>query len=65
MNDSTIVISISPSGDVTVEAQGYRGSTCEDATKDIESALGVTESRKRTSEYDLPIEEKVHVRSTR
>ncbi|GJL61686.1 MAG: hypothetical protein NPIRA04_03400 [Nitrospirales bacterium] len=64
MDDPTITISISPTGDVTVKAQGYRGSTCEDATKTLEVALGVTDDRKRTLEYDLPVEEHTHVRST-
>lgn len=64
MDDPTITISISPTGDVTVRAQGYRGSACEDATKTLEAALGVTESRKRSPEYDLPVEEHTHVRST-
>ena len=64
MDDQTITISISPTGDVTVKAQGYQGSTCEEATKAIEEALGVTQSRKRTTEYDLPVEEQAHVRST-
>ena len=64
MSDPTITISISPTGEVTVKAQGYRGSTCEDATKALEAALGVTKSQKRTPEYDLPVEEQAHVRST-
>ena len=64
MNVPTITISISPTGEVTVKAQGYRGSACEDATRALEAALGVTETRRRTPEYDLEVKEQAHVRST-
>ncbi len=64
MDDPTITISISPMGEVTVKAQGYQGSTCEEATRALEEALGVTQSRRRTPDYDLRIEESQHVRST-
>ncbi|GJL53108.1 MAG: hypothetical protein NPIRA02_02400 [Nitrospirales bacterium] len=64
MDEQTITISISPTGEVTVKAQGYRGSACEDATRALESALGVTEKRRRTPEYDLEVKEQTHVRST-
>ncbi len=64
MNEPTITISISPTGDVTIQTQGFRGSTCENATQALEAALGVTQTRRRTPEYDLPVEEQEHVRST-
>jgi len=64
MSNSTIIITIAPTGDVTIKAEGYRGSTCEDATRALEEALGVTQSRRRTPEYDHRVEESQHVRST-
>ncbi len=37
-----IIIDIKPDGQTTVDAQGFNGSQCKDATKAIEKALGVT-----------------------
>ncbi|MCH8148980.1 MAG: DUF2997 domain-containing protein [Planctomycetes bacterium] len=37
-----IIIDIKPDGQTTVDAQGYNGTQCKDATKAIEKALGVT-----------------------
>ena len=40
----TIEITVSPEGSVSVKAQGFTGSSCRDATRDIERALGVVTS---------------------
>ncbi|MCH7725338.1 MAG: DUF2997 domain-containing protein [Planctomycetes bacterium] len=37
-----IIIDIKPDGQTTVDAQGFKGTQCKDATKAIEKALGVT-----------------------
>ena len=37
-----IIIDIKPDGQTTVDAQGFNGAQCKDATKAIERALGVT-----------------------
>ena len=37
-----IIIDIKPDGQTTVDAQGFKGAQCKDATKAIETALGVT-----------------------
>ena len=37
-----IIIDIKPGGQTTVDAQGFKGAQCKDATKAIEKALGVT-----------------------
>ena len=38
----TIVITVSPKGETQVETKGYTGSGCREASKFIESALGIT-----------------------
>jgi hypothetical protein len=47
----TIEITIDESGKTTVEAQGFTGSSCTDATKAIEQALGATTHDTKKPEY--------------
>lgn len=35
-----ILVKVSPTGEITVEAEGFQGKGCIDATKAIEDALG-------------------------
>ena len=44
-------ISITPEGEVKIEVKGIKGSSCVDATKEIEEALGVVKDREHTSEF--------------
>jgi hypothetical protein len=37
----TIEITVSPEGSVSIKTAGFTGSSCRDATRDIERALGV------------------------
>jgi hypothetical protein len=46
-----IRVKVSPTGDVTVEAYGFKGSGCEAATQAIEEALGSKVVRRRKSDY--------------
>ena len=46
-----IHVRITPAGDITVEAEGFRGKGCEAATKAIEDALGKAGTRTRKPEY--------------
>ncbi len=46
-----IHVRVSPSGEITVEAEGFQGKGCEAATKAIEDALG--KPRERTSKPDF------------
>ena len=48
-----IEITISPTGDTTVETKGFQGSSCRDATKRLEQALGKTTGEQLTSEFYL------------
>jgi Protein of unknown function (DUF2997) len=40
MNGQTIEITVSPTGETTVQTKGFTGSSCRDASKFIEQALG-------------------------
>ena len=41
MSEKTITITVSPEGSVSIKTSGFTGSSCKDATRDIERALGV------------------------
>ena len=46
-----ILVRISPTGDIVVEADGFQGNGCEAATKAIEEALGHRTAHTRKPEY--------------
>jgi len=46
----TIEIIVSPKGETTVQTKGFAGSSCRDATKALEKALGAVQSDKATAE---------------
>jgi Protein of unknown function (DUF2997) len=47
----TIEVTISPTGETTVQTKGYSGGDCIQASKFLEQALGPKISDKRTAEY--------------
>ena len=53
-----IIITINRDGSTNIEAKGIKGSSCVDATKPFEAALGHKTSDKQTGEY---FEEITHV----
>ena len=46
-----ILIRVSPTGDIQVEAEGYQGKGCEAATQAIEQALGKRTGRTLKPEH--------------
>lgn len=46
-----IEVLISPEGEVTITAKGFKGKGCKDATKAIEAALGVVSKDTKSPEY--------------
>ena len=46
-----IHVRVSPTGDITVEAEGFQGKGCEAATKAIEDALGTVRERTRKPDW--------------
>jgi hypothetical protein len=47
----TIEIIVSPKGETTVETKGFAGSSCREASKFIEQALGQRTSEQLTAEF--------------
>lgn len=47
----TITVEINFDGKVAIETTGFKGDACVKATAAIESALGVTASRKKKAEF--------------
>jgi hypothetical protein len=41
MSEKTIQITVTAEGSVSIKTSGFTGSSCKDATRDIERALGV------------------------
>ena len=46
-----ILVKVSPNGEITVEAEGFKGNGCEAATKAIEEALGKPRERTRKPDF--------------
>lgn len=46
-----IEVEIAIDGAVVVKTTGYKGKSCQDATKQLEQALGVVTSDVKTAEY--------------
>jgi hypothetical protein len=42
MSEKKIEITVSPEGAVNIKTAGFTGSSCKDATRDLERALGVS-----------------------
>jgi len=47
----TIEVTISPTGETTVQTKGFTGSSCRDASRLIEQALGQAARETLTSEF--------------
>jgi hypothetical protein len=47
----TLEILISPSGEIQIDAIGFKGPDCEQATRFLEEALGAIQVRQRKPEY--------------
>ena len=47
----SIEVTVSPIGDITIDAAGFKGADCEKATRFLEEALGVVGPRQKKPEY--------------
>ena len=47
----SIEILIAPDGTLTIDAVGFKGADCDQATKFLEQALGLTAGKQRKPEY--------------
>ncbi len=50
MNRSIEII-IAPDGGITIDAVGFKGADCDQATKFLEQALGAAKQKRRKPEY--------------
>ena len=59
----SIEIIISPAGEVSIDAVGFKGADCEKATAYLEEALGVVANKSKKPEYtqhrDIKSQQKV------
>jgi hypothetical protein len=46
-----IEVIVSPTGEATVQTKGYSGGECQDASKYLEQALGITTADCKTAEF--------------
>jgi hypothetical protein len=51
MMQKTIEIIVSPTGDISIDAVGFKGADCEKATAYLEKALGVVAGKTKKPEY--------------
>ncbi|MBX3743550.1 MAG: DUF2997 domain-containing protein [Akkermansiaceae bacterium] len=50
-----ILVKVSPTGGITVDAEGFQGKGCTDATKAIEEALGSRTARTLKPEFQRKV----------
>jgi len=60
MNKPTIEIIVSTTGEFTIEGVGFKGADCENATKFLEEALGVVNSKVKKPEFHQRVVSKQH-----
>ena len=51
MSEKKIEITVSPEGATSIKTTGFSGSSCRDATRDLEKALGVAGRETLLPEY--------------
>ena len=47
----TIEVTVSPTGDILIDAVGFKGADCEKATRFLEEALGIAGQKQKKPEY--------------
>lgn len=47
----TIEVVVSPTGDISIDAVGFKGADCDQATKFLEEALGTVAVKSKKPEY--------------
>ena len=58
----TIEVVVSPTGDIVIEAVGFKGPDCEAATKFLEEALGAVNSKVKKPEFHQSTQKFLHQR---
>jgi hypothetical protein len=47
----TVIVEVAPTGEITIDAVGFSGASCEQATKFLEEALGTVSNKAKKPEY--------------
>lgn len=47
----TITVRVSPTGETVIETTGFQGKACQDATRQLEAALGKVEAETKKPEF--------------
>jgi len=47
----SIEVTVSPIGDITIDAVGFKGADCEKATRFLEETLGIAGPKQKKPEY--------------
>ena len=47
----SIEVTIQPTGEIAIDAVGFKGADCEQATKFLEEALGLVQEKRKKPEY--------------
>ncbi|MHA3774521.1 DUF2997 domain-containing protein [Verrucomicrobiota bacterium sgz303538] len=47
----SIEVTVQPTGKITIDAVGFKGADCEQATRYLEEALGVVADKQKKPEY--------------
>jgi len=55
-----IEVTVSPTGETTVQTKGYAGAECRQASQFLEQALGVTVQDRNTAEFYTEVETQQH-----
>jgi hypothetical protein len=58
----TIEVTVSPNGDISIDAIGFKGADCDQATKYLEEALGAVAQKQRKPEFHQHNRKTVHQR---
>ncbi len=58
-----IEVTVSPTGEATVQTKGYAGSECQQASKFIEQDLGVVTQEAKTMEFFVPTEQQQEIKA--
>ena len=51
MTQRIVEVTVSPTGETTVQTKGYAGSSCQQASKFLEQALGTVTDERKTAEF--------------
>ena len=64
MSEKKIEITVSPEGATSIKTSGFSGSSCKDATRDLEKALGVAGRESLQPEFYAQTNAGEHIRQS-